>query len=102
MLPFSVGDWVSKRTYHKGSKGKLFIARIGPYEILEIKPNGITFVMQHLKKHNIETINGKHLCYYRKKIDREAIKQEQLQFINGNFRIINTIWNATLDSKFRH
>ncbi len=69
LLPFQVGDWVSKRTYHKGSKGKLFIARVGPYEIIDIKPNGITIEIQHVKRHNIERIHGKHLCYYRKKIE---------------------------------
>ncbi len=75
---YKVGDWVSKRTYHKGNKDKLLISSVAPYEIIRIGENGITFTLQDIKDQHEEKIHGKHLKKYNKDIkqDTEELRRE--------------------------
>ena len=63
---FKLGQWVSKRTFKVGNQAKLAFKYQGPYEIIKIYPNGVTFQIQEVKSGDTSKIHGKHLANYEK------------------------------------
>ena len=69
-FPFKLGQWVSKRTFKVGNQAKLAFRYEGPYEIVRIYPNGVTFQIQDIQSNEISKIHGKHLANYQKTHDK--------------------------------
>ena len=85
---YQIGDLVSRRIFAIGSKDKLKVRYEGPYEIIKIYDNQVTFELQNIMDRSQVKIHGKWIAPYKKDHDhlREKIKklQEEPKKISAN------------------
>ncbi len=75
---FRPGDWVSRRLFRTGNKGKLYVQYDGPWEVKEVGENGVTFKLQDVITSSVRTSHGKHLAIYqRRKVEINEVDKKK-------------------------
>ena len=76
---YQIGDLVSRRIFAIGSKDKLKVRYEGPYEIIKIYDNQVTFELQNIMDRSQVKIHGKWIAPYKKGHDHLKDKIKKLE-----------------------
>ena len=66
-FPFNIGDWVAMKIFHTGPGKKLKPRFSGPYEIVKIADNKVTFHIVHVHNGSKHQIHGEWLALWTKR-----------------------------------